>query len=96
MESCVMDYIKGRKVITCKTPCGFLHCDYPEDNDCYIKFEEIIVKMLCDIFPSYKGNITHTRDDRRKFICGNLVKGVYRTIMGAILFFKTLSDKLKK
>ena len=52
--------------------------------------------MLCDIDLSYKGKILYIRDDRRKFLYGKLVKAVYGTILGAILFYNKLSGQLNE
>ena len=50
--------------------------------------------MLCDIHPSYKGKIFYTKDGRRKFLYGKLVKAVYGTILGAILSYNKLSEQM--
>lgn len=55
----------------------------------------MMVKILCEIDPSYKGKIVYTRDKQRKFLYGKLVKAVYVTILGAILFYNKLSTQLK-
>ena len=52
--SCAMYAMEGRQVVTCDIPGVFLQADWPEDNDCYLKFEGLMVDMICDIDPSYK------------------------------------------
>ena len=52
-----------------------------------------MLQMLCDIDLSYKGKILYTMDGRRKLLYGKLVKAVYETILGAILFYNTLSEQ---
>ena len=36
--SCAMDAMKGRQVVTRDIPGAFLQANWPEDNDCYLKF----------------------------------------------------------
>ena len=50
---CAMDAMEGRQVVTCNIPGAFLQADWPEDNDCYLKFEGLMVKMICEIDPNY-------------------------------------------
>ena len=57
MASCLMDAIEGRMVITCDIPGAFLQVDWPGDRDCYIKFQGIMVDMICKINPEYKKNV---------------------------------------
>jgi hypothetical protein len=57
MTSCLMDAIEGRKVDACDIPGAFLQADWPEERDCYLKFEGAMVSMICDIDPKYKDNI---------------------------------------
>ena len=52
--SCAMDAMEGQKVVTCNIPGAFLQVDWPEDNNCYLKFEGLMVKMICKIDPSYE------------------------------------------
>ena len=54
-----------------------------------------MVKMLCEIYPSYKSNVLYTMDRQRKFLYGKLEKAVYGTILGAILFQNKLSAQLE-
>ena len=37
--TCTMDAMEGRQVLTCDILGYFLQADWPEDNDCYLKFE---------------------------------------------------------
>ena len=47
MAQCVMNAMEGRKVVACDIPGVFLQSDWPEDDGCYIKFEGLMVDMLC-------------------------------------------------
>ena len=62
--SCVIDAIESRAVITCDIPGAFLQADYPEGEDCYIRFEGTMVKLICDIRPEYKKYVWTTAKGR--------------------------------
>ena len=94
MISCAMDAIEGRKVVTCDIPGAFLQADWPEDIDCYLKFEGAMVDMLCDINPEYKNNVVINKKTGEKKLYGKLTKAVYGTLLGAILFYEKLSKQL--
>jgi hypothetical protein len=94
MTSCLMDAIEGRKVATCDIPGAFLQADWPEERDCYLKFEGAMVSMICDIDPKYKKNIVYGKNGR-KFVYAKLTKAVYGTLLGAILFYQKLSKQLE-
>jgi predicted SAM-dependent methyltransferase len=51
MASCLMDVIDDCKVVTCDIPGAFLQADWPVDHDCYLKFENVMVDMICQIDP---------------------------------------------
>ena len=53
LASCVKDAIEGRAVIKYDIPEAFLQADYPEGEDCYIRFEGNMVELICDIKPEY-------------------------------------------
>ena len=95
MAQCVMGAMEGRKVVTCNIPGAFLQSDWPEDNDCYIKFEGMMVEMLCEIDPTYKNKVLYTKDGQRKFLYGKLEIAVHGTILGAIFFYNKLSKQLE-
>jgi hypothetical protein len=92
MASCLMDAIDGRKVVTCDIPGAFLQADWPADQDCYLKFENVMVDMICQI--DHKYNKNEIRRGSKKFIFAKLNKAVYRTLLGAILFYQKLSKQL--
>ena len=89
-----MDTTKGRHVITCDILGAFLHTDWPEDINCYLKFEGLMVDMICDIDPSYKKFVLINKKTGKKKMYGKLTKAVYGTLLGAILFYQKLSDQL--
>jgi hypothetical protein len=80
------------KVVTCDIPGAFLQADWPADQDCYLKFESVIVDMICQIDPKYKSNVIYR--GRKKFIFARLNKAVYGILLGAILFYQKLSKQL--
>ena len=89
--SCAMDAMEGKQVVTCNIPGAFLQADWPEDNDCYLKFEGLMVKMICNIDPNdLKYVLTNKRMGKQK-LYDKLTKAVYGTLLGAILFYQKLS-----
>ena len=94
--SCAMDAMEGRQVVTCDIPSAFLQANWPEDNDCYLKFEGLMVKMICEIDLNYlKYVLTNKRTGKQK-LYGKVTKAVYRTFLGAILFYQKLNGQLYK
>ena len=61
--SCAMDAMEGRQVVTCDIPGAFLQANWPVDNNCYLKFEGLMVNMICDIDPSYKKLYPYQHED---------------------------------
>ena len=57
-------------------------------------FEGIVVEMICEIDPSYHKNVIWSKDCKKKFLYGRLVKAVYGTLLGAIIFYNKLSKHL--
>ena len=51
--SCAMEAMEGRQVVTCDITGAFLQANWPEGNDCYLKFEGLMVRMICEINPNY-------------------------------------------
>lgn len=94
--SCLVDAAEGRKVVVADIPSAFLSADWPEDApDCYLRFEGVMIDMLCQIEPSYKRIIKYTkrRDGRKtRVLVGKITKAIYGTLLGARLFY----DKLKR
>ena len=85
--SCAMDAMEGQKVVTCDIPGAFLQANWPEDNDCYLKFEGLMVKMICEIVPSYKKYLLTNKTTGKKRLYGKLTKAEYGTLLGAILLY---------
>ena len=54
-------------------------------------FEGIMVKMICEIDPSYHKNVIWSKDCKKKFLYGRLVKAVYGALLEAIIFHNKLS-----
>ena len=92
--SCAMDAMEERQVVMCDIPGAFLQADWPEDNDCYLKFEGLMVDMICDIDPSYEKFILINKKTGKKKLDGKLTKAVYCTLLGDILFYQKLSRQL--
>ena len=92
--SCHTDAMEGQKVVTYNITGAFLQADWPKDNDCYLKFEGLMVKMICKIDLSYEKYVLTNKTTGKKRLCGNLTKAVYRMLLGAILFYQKLSSQL--
>ena len=95
MESCLMDTMDDRKVITVDISGAFLQGEWPQDERPeYIMFEGIMVDMIYEIDPTYHDMIIWSKDCKRKFLYGRLIKVVYGTLLGAIIFYNKLSKHL--
>lgn len=82
MGSCLMDAIDGRKVITVDMSGAFLQGDWPQDeHPGFIMFEGIMVDMICKIDTSYYDKIIWSKDRKKKFLYGCLIKAVYGTLL---------------
>ena len=93
--SCLMDTINNRRGITINIPGVFLQSDWPqEEHPGYIMFEGIIVDVVCKIDPSYQDKIIWRKDRKKKFLYGRLIKAVYGTLLGAIIFHNKQSKHL--
>ena len=57
-------------------------------------FEGIMVNMICEINPAYEDQIIWSKDRKKKFLYGRLIKAVYGTLLGAIIFYNKLSKHL--
>ena len=95
MSLCLMDAMEGRKVITNDIPGVFIQGDWPQDeHPGYIMFEGTMMDMICEIDPTYIDKIIWSKDQKKKFLYGQLIKAVYRTLLGAIIFYTKLSKHL--
>jgi hypothetical protein len=87
--TCLVDAIEKRAVAICNIPGAFLQANWPENEPCYIRFEGIMVDMICQIKPSYIKCIKYGRN-KRKLMIGKLSKAIYGTLLGARLFYDKL------
>ena len=78
MGPCLMDAMDSRKVIPVDIPGAFLQGYWPQDEHpgC-IMFEGIMVDMIYKIDPSYHDKIIWSKDCKKKFLYGGLIKAVY-------------------
>ena len=53
-----------------------------------------MVKMICEIDPSYEKYVLTNKTTGKKRLYGKLTKAVYGTLLGAILFYQKLSGQL--
>ena len=91
MCSCLIDAIERRCVVVGDIPGAFLQADYPQEDgkECYLKFEGVMVNMICEIRPEYKKLIKETTSGRR-WLVGKVTKAIYGTLLGARLFYNKL------
>ena len=74
---CVIDVMKGRKVITVNIPGAFLQGNWPQDkHPGYIMFKGIMVDMICEIDPTYIDKIIWSKDHKKNFLYVQLVKAI--------------------
>ena len=81
--SCAMDAMEGRQVVTCDIPGAFLQlqADWPDDNDCYLKFKSLMVDIICDIDPAYKKFVLINKKTGKKKLYGKLTKAMYGMLL---------------
>ena len=97
MCSCLMSAIERQHVVTCDITGAFLQTNWPDElDDCYIHFETLMVKMICDINPEYKEHVVYTNNSHQRHLYAKVKKSVYGTLMGAILFYNKLSNQLEE
>ena len=77
--------------MTYNIPGAFLQAGWTKDNDCYLKFEGLMVKIICKIDPSYKKYVLTNKTTGKKRLYGKFTKAEYGTLLGAILFYQKLS-----
>ena len=53
-----------------------------------------MVDMICKINTSYYDKIIWSKDHKKKFVYGCLIKAVYGTLLGEIIFYNKLSKDL--
>ena len=49
-----MDAMEGGQAVVCDIPGIFLQASWPEDDDFYLKFESLMVKIIFKADPSYE------------------------------------------
>ena len=94
--NCLTDAIEGRRVVVADILGVFLSADWPEDApDYYLRFEGVIIDMIRQINQEYEkyNKYTGRKDrygNRKRFLVGKVINGVYGTLLGAILFYNKL------
>ena len=96
--SCIIDAMEKRKVVVADIPGAFLSADWPDDAPpCYLRFDGVMVDMLCQIDPSYSKLIRYHRNKKGvvgKTLFGKVKKAIYGTLLGAVLFYNKLKGVL--
>ena len=93
MAMCAINSIENRHVVTCDIPGAFLQAKWPKDKPTYLRFDGIMVDMLCEIDSSLKKRVVYNKNGQ-KYMYGKLNKAVYGTLLGAILFYEKLATQL--
>ena len=99
--SCVIDALDEQSVITIDIPGTFIQGIWPQDqHPGYLKFEGVMVEMLCQIEPSYHKYIIYRKIKgtkyKKKYIYARMIKAVYGTLLAAIIFYEKLSKHLRE
>ena len=96
--SCLVDAFERRCVVVVDIPAAFLSADWPSDApECHIRFEGVMVDMLCQIKPEYTQLIRYSKTKNggcRKMLIGKVTKAIYGTLLGAVLFYNKLKGVL--
>ena len=78
--SCIVDAFENRCVVITDIPAAFLSVDWPaNETDCFIRFEGVMVDMLCQIKPGYQKLIRYTKMENgrmRKTLVGKITKAI--------------------
>ena len=96
MATCIMDAIEERQVTTVDIPGAFLQALWPKGKDCYVKFEGVMVNIICKINKKYEKHVKKSEYTNKKFLYGKLNRALYGTILGVKLFYNKLSLELVK
>lgn len=89
MASCLVDTIEEKHMATYDISGAFLQMEWSDNFDnCYLRFENIIVDMFYQINPKYKDHVVHSPDGRRQYLYGKLKNDT--------LFYNKLSDQLEE
>ena len=92
MRSCVTNVADNKKVITVDIPSAFLQGDWLQNKYYgYIMFEGIIVDITCEINLLFDNIIIWSKNCKKKFLYSHLIKAVYGTLLGTIVFYNKLS-----
>ena len=74
-----MDDMEGKQVTTRDGINSFLQVDWPEDNNCYLKFRILMVKMIFKIDPSYEKYVltNKTMGKKQDRSCNSILFSLY-------------------
>ena len=65
---------------------AYLQSDYPADQECYIKFEGVMARMICEIDPKYEKYVLRDKKTNKRFLYGRVSKAIYGTLLGMRCF----------
>jgi hypothetical protein len=93
MRTCVIDANKGRDVAIVDIPGTFLQTEQPVDEEVYVMLDGHMAELLDKIDPNtYQKYVHKYRGQSMIYI--KLKKALYRTLKGAMLFWKKLTKLL--
>ena len=64
MACCAINSIENRQVVTCDIPEAFLQANWPADKPTYLRFDGIMVDILCEINNRLKSKVSTVRMDK--------------------------------
>ena len=80
MTTCIMDAIEERKITAVDIPRAFLQALWPKGNDCYVKFEGVMVYIICKIDKNCEKCVKKLKHGNRQFLYGKPNRALYGTI----------------
>ena len=87
---CLIAAIQRRNVAVGNIAGAFLQSDYPSDREDYLQLEELMFGILVQIVPEYAAYVFTTKKGT-KLLITRINKGIYGTLLRAILFYNKLS-----
>ena len=89
--TCLVDAMEKRCIATIDIPEAFMHADI--DKQIHVKLDGDIAILLCKVDATYQQFLTY--EGNKPVIYTELSKALYRTLKGALLFWRNLSNFLK-
>ena len=91
---CLICAIEECKIAICNIPGAYLTKDWPEDQDCWIRFNGAMVDMLLETNPEYETCVKFFWNGNR-VMYGKLKKTIYGILLSGLLFYNKLHKFLE-